>query len=379
MSETSKFVVLSDKQPSFSWVDEDSIDAKQLSTDTKTTAWGTMTEHTDAAPDLSTILAEETEKAMQAKPSTKGIYRPPTRHVSGFRLPYTSSASESRNKEKLPLPTEPPYTAFVGNLSFDVTNEILSDFFCDLGVNSIRIITEDSRSKGFAYIEFTTQDGLKKALTADGLLFYGRSLHMEVAKPPSRSISSRSSGSHSYSDKSRYDTTWASSRNFNPPARGAERAPTERPRNIYPPPTSTTPLSQDQHAKPKGPSFENPFGAANLDHKKMDILAQERLKKELEIENREREKKEEYYRNYRPARTASESESKSNTSWRSQRRDPHPKKQIRDEEGFVAKLQRGDNLPKIQKHSQAPPTTNTPKTNQTEKSNIYATLSEQND
>jgi hypothetical protein len=32
-------------------------------------------------------------------------------------------------REDLPLPTAPPYTAFVGNLAFDVTESEMSDFF----------------------------------------------------------------------------------------------------------------------------------------------------------------------------------------------------------------------------------------------------------
>lgn len=31
--------------------------------------------------------------------------------------------------EDLPLPTHPPYTAFVGNLAFDITEKDLEDFF----------------------------------------------------------------------------------------------------------------------------------------------------------------------------------------------------------------------------------------------------------
>ena len=32
-------------------------------------------------------------------------------------------------REDLPLPTQPPYTAFVGNLAFDLTESELEDFF----------------------------------------------------------------------------------------------------------------------------------------------------------------------------------------------------------------------------------------------------------
>ena len=32
-------------------------------------------------------------------------------------------------REDLPLPTEPPFTAFVGNLTFDITEGELEEFF----------------------------------------------------------------------------------------------------------------------------------------------------------------------------------------------------------------------------------------------------------
>ena len=32
-------------------------------------------------------------------------------------------------REDLPLPTEPPFTAFVGNLAFDITESELEEFF----------------------------------------------------------------------------------------------------------------------------------------------------------------------------------------------------------------------------------------------------------
>lgn len=39
-------------------------------------------------------------------------------------------------REDLPLPTQPPYTAFVGNLAFDLTDTELEEFFSPLKVCS---------------------------------------------------------------------------------------------------------------------------------------------------------------------------------------------------------------------------------------------------
>ena len=52
-------------------------------------------------------------------------------------------------REDLPLPTSPPYTAFVGNMAFDLTEQDLEAFFDGLSVRSA------SPSPQSAYITLT--------------------------------------------------------------------------------------------------------------------------------------------------------------------------------------------------------------------------------
>ena len=40
-------------------------------------------------------------------------------------------------REDLPLPTEPPFTAFVGNLAFDITELELEEFFGGVRASSL--------------------------------------------------------------------------------------------------------------------------------------------------------------------------------------------------------------------------------------------------
>ncbi|KAK5631732.1 hypothetical protein RRF57_007446 [Xylaria bambusicola] len=84
------------------------------------------------------------------------------------------------------LPTKPPYTAHLGNLSYEATSESVTDFFSDCEITSVRIIEDriEQRPKGFAYAEFATVDGLKKALTLDGSSFQGRTIKVRIADPP---------------------------------------------------------------------------------------------------------------------------------------------------------------------------------------------------
>ncbi len=97
------------------------------------------------------------------------------------------SLGYSSIRENLPqkLPERPPFTAHLGNLSYDATVETVTEFFDGCNIVSVRIIEdrEQQRPKGFAYAEFGDLEGLKQALTLDGQSFQGRSIRIKVADP----------------------------------------------------------------------------------------------------------------------------------------------------------------------------------------------------
>ncbi|KAI7893865.1 uncharacterized protein EV154DRAFT_500290 [Mucor mucedo] len=84
------------------------------------------------------------------------------------------------------LPTQPPYTAHIANLSFDSTEDDLSDLFTNLKIQKIRLLRdrETDRSKGFGYIEFDDLESLKRALELNGENVQGRSIRVNIAEPP---------------------------------------------------------------------------------------------------------------------------------------------------------------------------------------------------
>ncbi|KAA1467401.1 hypothetical protein DENSPDRAFT_900762 [Dentipellis sp. KUC8613] len=106
----------------------------------------------------------------------------------GPRDDYLSSRSDRQQyppREDLPLPTQPPYTAFVGNLAFDLTELDLESFFGNLKVKTVKVIKDrDDRPKGFGYVEFEELEDLKSALAQSGTPLSGRTIRVSVAEPP---------------------------------------------------------------------------------------------------------------------------------------------------------------------------------------------------
>ncbi|OBZ72667.1 putative RNA-binding protein sce3 [Grifola frondosa] len=107
-------------------------------------------------------------------------------------------------REDLPLPTEPPFTAFVGNLAFDLTESELEEFFGGQ-TKSVKIIRDrDDKPKGFGYIEFNDLDGLKEALVKSGSSFAGRTVRVSVAEPPKE----RSGFGGGFDDDAKFAGNW---------------------------------------------------------------------------------------------------------------------------------------------------------------------------
>lgn len=76
---------------------------------------------------------------------------------------------------------------YVGNLSYNTTDESLSEAFAAFGtVESARVITdrETGRSKGFAFIEMSNGDEAQKAISGlDGQMVEGRNIRVSEARP----------------------------------------------------------------------------------------------------------------------------------------------------------------------------------------------------
>src|SRR5580765_5517118 len=80
-----------------------------------------------------------------------------------------------------------PAKLFVGNLSFQATEEDLRELFQQSGtVESVRIITDQStgRPRGFGFVEMATKEEASKAVEMlNGRLFRDRNLVVDEARP----------------------------------------------------------------------------------------------------------------------------------------------------------------------------------------------------
>jgi len=110
--------------------------------------------------------------------------------ILGFKKAFWLTTSTERRdayppREQLPLPTQPPYTAHIANLSFDATQGDVNDFFRECQVTNVRIVEDrlDHKPKGFGYVEFGTLEGLKSALALSGNTLAGRQVRVSVAEP----------------------------------------------------------------------------------------------------------------------------------------------------------------------------------------------------
>uniref|UniRef100_A0A8C7QRF3 Eukaryotic translation initiation factor 4B n=1 Tax=Oncorhynchus mykiss TaxID=8022 RepID=A0A8C7QRF3_ONCMY len=94
------------------------------------------------------------------------MYRAPA--IDRSILPTAPRSAREPNVDRSRIPRGPPYTAFLGNLPYDVTEDSIKDFFRGVGISAVRLPREPSnpeRLKGFGYAEFDDVESLLSALS----------------------------------------------------------------------------------------------------------------------------------------------------------------------------------------------------------------------
>lgn len=85
---------------------------------------------------------------------------------------------------------------YVGNLSWDMTEDELKNFFSDCNISSIRLgkDKETGEFKGFAHVDFSDSLSLTMALKLDQKPLFGRPVRIRCAVPPKSANPSSNSG-----------------------------------------------------------------------------------------------------------------------------------------------------------------------------------------
>ncbi|XP_042398064.1 nucleolin 2-like isoform X1 [Zingiber officinale] len=74
-------------------------------------------------------------------------------------------------------------TLFIGNLSCDVGQDDVAEFFKAVGEVDVRLATaEDGTFKGFGHVEFATEENAKQALELNGNELFGRGVRLDVTR-----------------------------------------------------------------------------------------------------------------------------------------------------------------------------------------------------
>ena len=94
-------------------------------------------------------------------------------------------------------------TLYVGNLDYSATEDDLRKLFTQAGeVQSVNVIKDrdTGRSKGFAFVEMSTQAEAEKAISLlNGFSFHNRSLTVNLARPREDRARNRGGGRQRHS------------------------------------------------------------------------------------------------------------------------------------------------------------------------------------
>jgi len=113
--------------------------------------------------------AEEEELDMFARPK---------KEINIAALPSAPRSARGINIDMSKIPNEPPFTAFLGNIPFDASEQEIESFFSGMQI-TVRI--PEGKAKGHAYADFEDRKSLIEALNLDGNTLRGRALNIDVA------------------------------------------------------------------------------------------------------------------------------------------------------------------------------------------------------
>nr|XP_035162799.1 eukaryotic translation initiation factor 4B-like isoform X2 [Callithrix jacchus] len=127
-------------------------------------------------------------------------------------LPTAPPAARELSINRSRLPKSPPDTAFLGNLTYDVTEESIKEFFRGLNISAVCLPREPSnpeRLKGFGYAEFENLDSVFSARSLSGESLGNQRIPVDMAdKAQNKGGVDRSFGHDRSRDSDKTDTDW---------------------------------------------------------------------------------------------------------------------------------------------------------------------------
>ncbi|KAG7167305.1 Eukaryotic translation initiation factor 4B-like 1, partial [Homarus americanus] len=134
-----------------------------------------------ASPCGSAVVLNKSSWAEESEDYEEDRYAQPERLV----LPTAPRNARESDVDPERIPRDPPYTAYIANLPFEVDDEDIIRFFQDLKVKSIRLPREGGeggRFKGFGYVEFETRNELIEALAKNDDVMNNRKIRVDIAE-----------------------------------------------------------------------------------------------------------------------------------------------------------------------------------------------------
>ncbi|KAK7206229.1 hypothetical protein BZA70DRAFT_276096 [Myxozyma melibiosi] len=168
-----------------------------------------------------------------------------------------------QEREPLPIPDEPPFTAFIGNLANEAVDEDLTAFFDGFPIKTVRVIRDRmEQPKGFAYVEFEDREALEKALDRTGEEILNRPVRINVADSPKDDRTTGEWRKKPSDGKVRDFGNWE--------RRGPLPVPVEDRRTSFGSRSSSGSRSNRDSAEPENPrSFDNWRGPRNPEPERM--------------------------------------------------------------------------------------------------------------
>ncbi|KAH9514369.1 hypothetical protein Btru_028962 [Bulinus truncatus] len=114
-------------------------------------------------------------------------------------LPTAPKAAMGPKVDISQIPKDGPFSAYVGNISYDAKESDLEQLFSKLDVEMVRIICDGGRPRGYAYVDFKTRESLLEALTYNDKEYMGRSIRVDLATEKNQE--GRGGGGHGRSNE----------------------------------------------------------------------------------------------------------------------------------------------------------------------------------